>query len=209
MKNDSDDFNHQHLSSLQRWSQRKLDHSTALRHNDLPPKEPASQSPLSINDNNKVTHAEKVQLPDIDSLTEDSDLAAFFSEQVSDALRKTALRKIFHLAKFNVCDGLDDYAEDYTAFESLEKMALVKPRWSAKSKANNQSESTDESANPGYAKTDNNADKANIEVQNFHHNAATADSHEKQLFQQPSAEKQDHHQIHQDVDREPRDSSDA
>ena len=70
----------------------------------------------TLNDNQEN---QQVQLPDVESLTADSDMAAFFTEQVSDALRKTALRKIFRLGKFNICDGLDDYAEDYTNFEPL------------------------------------------------------------------------------------------
>lgn len=59
------------------------------------------------------------EMPDIDSLTAESDLTSFFSEKVSDELRKKALRKIFSFGKYNFCDGLDDYAEDYTKFEPL------------------------------------------------------------------------------------------
>lgn len=58
-------------------------------------------------------------LPDIDSLTAESDLTSFFSDKVSEELRKKALRKIFSFGKYNFCDGLDDYAEDYTKFEPL------------------------------------------------------------------------------------------
>ena len=38
---------------------------------------------------------------------------------VSDELRRSALRKLFGLPRFNFCDGLDDYAEDFTRFEPL------------------------------------------------------------------------------------------
>lgn len=59
------------------------------------------------------------EIPNIDSLTAESDLTSFFSEKVSEELRKKALRKIFSFGKYNICDGLDDYAEDYTKFEPL------------------------------------------------------------------------------------------
>lgn len=39
-----------------------------------------------------------------------------------------ALRKLFHMDKFNVCDGLDDYAEDYTRFEPLGEMITAHQR---------------------------------------------------------------------------------
>jgi hypothetical protein len=58
-------------------------------------------------------------LPSIDSLDENSELSMFLSDKVSESIKRQALRKIFHMDKFNVCDGLDDYAEDYTGFEAL------------------------------------------------------------------------------------------
>jgi len=41
------------------------------------------------------------------------------SSGVSDKLRNLALRKLFQAPSFNIQDGLDDYAEDYTSFEKL------------------------------------------------------------------------------------------
>jgi hypothetical protein len=58
-------------------------------------------------------------MPPLESLDENSDYSGFFSPKVSDQLRQLALRKLFHSAAFNVCDGLDDYAEDFTTFEKL------------------------------------------------------------------------------------------
>lgn len=58
-------------------------------------------------------------MPPIEELGEGSDYRQFFSEGVSDSLRTQALRKLFHLPKYNVTDGLDDYTEDYHRFESL------------------------------------------------------------------------------------------
>lgn len=58
-------------------------------------------------------------MPPVEELTEDSNYSDFLSPKVSDALRKQALRKLFHLPFLNVVDGLDDYAEDYTKFAAL------------------------------------------------------------------------------------------
>lgn len=58
-------------------------------------------------------------MPDIDTLTEDSDFSGFLSPKVSESLRRIALRKLFHSPGFNLVDGLDDYDEDFTSFAKL------------------------------------------------------------------------------------------
>jgi len=58
-------------------------------------------------------------MPDIETLQPDSDVSGFFSPGVSDALRRKALRKLFHSSRFNVKDGLDDYDDDYTQLQPL------------------------------------------------------------------------------------------
>jgi hypothetical protein len=58
-------------------------------------------------------------MPDIETLNEDSDFSGFMSEGVSDELRNLALRKLFRAPVFNIRDGLDEYDEDYTYFEKL------------------------------------------------------------------------------------------
>jgi len=58
-------------------------------------------------------------MPPLDSLDEGSDYSGFLSPEVSEGLRRAALRKLFSSASFNICDGLDDYAEDFTSFEPL------------------------------------------------------------------------------------------
>ncbi len=58
-------------------------------------------------------------MPDIESLHEDSDFSLFMSPGVSDKLRNLALRKMFSAPVFNLRDGLDEYDEDYTSFEPL------------------------------------------------------------------------------------------
>lgn len=58
-------------------------------------------------------------MPDIESLTPDSDYADFLSPGVSEELQKLALRKLFLSEVFNIRDGLDEYDGDYTQFEKL------------------------------------------------------------------------------------------
>ena len=58
-------------------------------------------------------------MPDLETMTADSDYTGFLSPGVSDGLRKLALRKLFHSDVFNIRDGLDEYDGDYTQFEKL------------------------------------------------------------------------------------------
>lgn len=58
-------------------------------------------------------------MPDIESMTADSDYTDFLSPGVSEELRKLALRKLFRSEVFNIRDGLDEYDGDYTHFEKL------------------------------------------------------------------------------------------
>ncbi|MEH6469777.1 MAG: DUF3306 domain-containing protein [Halopseudomonas sp.] len=58
-------------------------------------------------------------MPDIDTLDEKSDFSGFFSEKVSEQLRRKALNKLFHLPEFNIRDGLNEYDEDYSTFVPL------------------------------------------------------------------------------------------
>jgi len=79
-----------------------------------------SQSALpqqSEGDSEKVLTDE--DMPDIETLTPDSDYAGFFSPEVSESLRRLALRKLFQGAEFNIRDGLDDYDQDFTSFTKL------------------------------------------------------------------------------------------
>jgi hypothetical protein len=69
------------------------------------------QAPVKI-----LTDAE---MPDIKSMTADSDYTDFLSPGVSEELRRLALRKLFRSEVFNIRDGLDDYDSDYTHFEKL------------------------------------------------------------------------------------------
>jgi transcription initiation factor IIE alpha subunit len=64
-------------------------------------------------------------MPDIASLNEDSDFSQFMSINVSEKLRKLALRKLFQGESYNVRDGLDEYDGDYTSFERLDPRIIT------------------------------------------------------------------------------------
>ena len=68
-------------------------------------------------------------MPPIQSLSSDSDISDFFNKGVSAALRKAALRHVFHQPKYNVRDGLNDYDGDYTVFEPLGDTITSDMKW--------------------------------------------------------------------------------
>lgn len=67
-------------------------------------------------------------MPPLESLGPDSDYREFLSKAVSPELRRAALRKLFSSSKFNVTDGLDDYAEDYTRHAPLGEIVPAEMR---------------------------------------------------------------------------------
>jgi hypothetical protein len=114
---------------LSRWSRRKRD-AVQSTPESTQPAQPTS------------AEAQPPELPPIDSLTHESDFSGFMHKQVDDKLRRAALRKLFSDPSFNIVDGLDDYADDYTLLETLAegaaaglehaKSTLLGPDWDAK-----------------------------------------------------------------------------
>ncbi len=97
-------------SFLSRWSRRKLGRESEVDTAPPAPVAPAAQEESLPSDED---------MPPLESLTEESDYSGFLSPSVSEALRKAALRKLFHSSSFNLCDGLDDYDEDFRNFAAL------------------------------------------------------------------------------------------
>ena len=64
-------------------------------------------------------------MPDLETLGEDSDYTGFMSVNVSEGLRKMALKKLFHSKTYNIRDGLDEYDGDYTFFEKLDPLTIT------------------------------------------------------------------------------------
>lgn len=104
---------------LRRWSRLK---SQAERTAEVPiPQGADTDSTIPNNFKEPVPgeHKTDADMPPIETLDEHSDYSGFFSPEVSEELRRLALRKLFHTAKFNITDGLDDYDDDYRSFEAL------------------------------------------------------------------------------------------
>jgi hypothetical protein len=110
-------------SVLSRWSRRKLeaDQLESAIDESMPPDAQANANVPATEESDAkqkpvLTDAD---MPDIETLNEDSDFSGFMSSGVSDDLRNLALRKLFKAPVFNIRDGLDEYDEDYTYFEKL------------------------------------------------------------------------------------------
>ena len=111
-------------SALSRWSRRKLEaRQAASVENEAVEAETGVDQPAANDESPAVAEEAPVltdaDMPDIDSLDEESDFSPFMSAGVSDELRNLALRKLFRSSVFNIRDGLDEYDEDYTTFEKL------------------------------------------------------------------------------------------
>ncbi len=107
---------------LSRWSRRKVE----TREEIVTPVQPvvvevAEEAPVAVPAEipPEVTQEEQdtivADLPDVESLTEESDFTAFLQEGVPRELQKLALRKLWRSNPiFANLDGLNDYDEDFT-----------------------------------------------------------------------------------------------
>ncbi|MDJ0739230.1 MAG: DUF3306 domain-containing protein [Gammaproteobacteria bacterium] len=107
---------------LQRFHRRKLEArgSVADAAGLAGPADPiADASDVTVPDGEARPALTDADMPPLESLDDESDYRGFLSEKVSESLRRAALRKLFHSSAFNVVDGLDEYADDFTTFETL------------------------------------------------------------------------------------------
>ncbi len=120
-------------SILTRWSRRKqLAARSKIEEQKLEGEQPiASEVPTP----EVIEYKTDADMPPIESIDEQSDLSDFFSPKVSEALRKQAFRKLFHLPTYNITDGLNDYDEDYTQFTSLGDIVTAEMRHQIKQEA--------------------------------------------------------------------------
>lgn len=114
--------------SLKRWSQRKREAARA----ESPASMAAPPAPRATAEVPATAAAspEPAPLPPVDTLTFDSDFAAFMQPKVNEETRRAALKKLFTDPSFNVMDGLDIYTGDYTQSDPmpagmLEKLSAV------------------------------------------------------------------------------------
>lgn len=103
---------------LSRWSRRKLESGETDAGHEIPVRAPTTQEDQTADQEMERVLTDE-DMPPLEELGEESDYSAFLSPGVSEKLRATALRRLFRSAKFNICDGLDDYAEDYSKFAPL------------------------------------------------------------------------------------------
>jgi hypothetical protein len=122
---------------LSRWSRLKLAPVEAE------PEKPAEPAPVSDVLPSAAATAEgkasaeidqtaaPTALPDVASLALDSDFTAFLKDEVSERLRRQALKKLFNDPHFNVMDGLDIYIDDYSVSTPIPPELLAKLRSAA------------------------------------------------------------------------------
>jgi hypothetical protein len=138
-------------SFLSRWSQRKTEQQgqteesevqeiDSSQNQQLETLETQNQSPTDtitdLDSNTESTTPSELEepqltdedMPDIDTLDQDSDFKQFLSPGVSEELRGLALRKLFLLPEFNIRDGLNDYDEDFSKMPELTKAVVDKLR---------------------------------------------------------------------------------
>ncbi len=65
-------------------------------------------------------------MPPVESLSLSSDFTAFLKDEVSEALRRKALHKLFSDPHFNQMDGLDIYIDDYSQPDPIPPEILAK-----------------------------------------------------------------------------------
>jgi Protein of unknown function (DUF3306) len=94
---------------LDRWSRLKQEQP-----GDKPalPEEKKEDEPLAV-------------LPPLEQLTPESDFTPFMDPRVDGATRRSALKKLFADAHYNVPDPFEAYSEDYTVSEPI-SMEMLK-----------------------------------------------------------------------------------
>lgn len=109
---------------LSRWSRLKQAQPDAAAGIAPAAAIPAPQPPVD----DRTPDTPDAALPDTATLTLDSDFTAFLKDEVGDALRCQALKKLFTDPHFNVMDGLDIYIGDYSVSEPIPPEMLAKLR---------------------------------------------------------------------------------
>jgi hypothetical protein len=114
--------------SLRRWSRRKLDAArtepAAAPAAAVPAAAvPAAAAPPAAGPPAAPAAAALTpvapDLPPVESLTPESEFAAFFKPQVDEVVKRAALKQLFRDPRFNVMDGLDTYIDDYTKVDPI------------------------------------------------------------------------------------------
>jgi hypothetical protein len=119
-------------SFLQRWSRRKHEAARGAQSapTPVPPASAVAEPPAPAVAAAAPAHApapvEAPPLPPVESLTLESDFSPFLSAKVDEAVKRAAMRKLFHDPHFNVMDGLDIYIDDYSKPDPMPEGMLAK-----------------------------------------------------------------------------------
>jgi hypothetical protein len=95
-----------------RWSRQKTETPAQPEAGPVPAAEPAPELPPPT-------------LEDVAALGHDADFSRFVKPGVDEAVRRSAMKKLFTDPHFNVMDGLDIYIGDYNTFEPLPPAMLA------------------------------------------------------------------------------------
>lgn len=112
-------------SFISRWSQRKLEeasnhHEDNLNTTEQSDLEVTQTEAASLNlDETSIGQADTKHSTDEDAKPEEMSIANLLVSEVSESVKKAALRKLFLSEEFNVRDGLDDYDDDYSNLKSM------------------------------------------------------------------------------------------
>ena len=112
---------------LSRWSRRKLGQQrpasvTPPAESPPPPQTPRAEAAV------EPVPPTDTDLPDPQTLADDSDYSGFLSPRVSQELRRLALRRLFRSARFNNPCQLNEYGGNYTQFIPLGDTVTVEMR---------------------------------------------------------------------------------
>ena len=102
---------------LERWSRLKRQGEPAPAPAEPPAASPPAAEPAAGEPGPVRAAGEAApgpELPALETLGLESDFASFLKKEVSEPLRRAALRKLFSDPHFNRMDGLDVYIDDYS-----------------------------------------------------------------------------------------------
>lgn len=99
-----------------RWSRRKRDAAQDV--------EPEAVAPAAA-ESAPQPEAPPPTMDDVAKLDRDADYARFMRRDVDEAVKRSAMKKLFSDPHFNVMDGLDIYIDDYNKFEPLPAAMLA------------------------------------------------------------------------------------
>ncbi len=192
-----------------RWS--RLKHQAARDAETAATGHAAGHAATEANNGTEVRQATSARLltdedmPDIESLTPESDYTGFLSPGVSDKLRKLALRKLFQHEVFNIRDGLDEYDDDFTRFEKLGDIVTSDMRHQLELEAKRKAEQLlQHSDQPGDAENMHAMDtnRAIEEPADRNNDVAAGDRAQPDEIRKPAGGENDHDDGDRDIESE-------